>query len=266
MKRSIATCKRCGTQFPMVGEISGCVNCGHSELAVQPEPGDWKELEKMAQDMSNEDIDAFMAQLSKEYSQTQKFIAELEAEFDMDQAVRELMEDFDPTPAERTQMAKGQTPYEKGKELESEGIVEMAMKDWPNEPHHSHCCCDKCAPTKEDAYRRAAEFEMDKAIDDAISTVPKEPPAPSPRKKDPKLRGNCRTCGIWNQLAPQAGSCILRKEEDRPITSDGVRVTMWFETCQNYRINTHYRTKQIEIREKRKAHHSIIRAMERNKS
>lgn len=266
MSRSIATCKKCGTQFPLVGEVDGCVNCGHSELAVQPEPGDWKELAKAAADMSNDDIDAFMASLNKEYSQTQKFIAELEAEFDMDQAVRELMMDdevadeirreFNPTPVERTQMAKSQTPYEKAEQLKVNKIIDEAIKDWPNEPHHSHCCCDKCAPTKEERARRVTDFER--------SPVPKVPPESSVRLRDSKLEGNCRKCAVWNKIAPQAGSCPLRLEENRPITADGVRITRWHESCKNFRLDRNYKAQQIEIREKRKAHHSIIRAMERN--
>ena len=54
--------------------------------------------------------------------------------------------------------------------------------------------------------------------------------------------------------------------EAGPVTEGGIRITMWFETCPSYRFLVNYKAQQIEIREKRKAHHSIIRAMERNRS
>jgi len=253
MKRSIATCKKCGTQFPMVGEVDGCVNCGHPELAVQPEPGDWKELEKMAADMSNEEIDAFMVSLEKDHSLTKKFLADLEAEYEMDRAVREVMEDFDPTPAERTQMAK-------------------SKEEWNKEPHHSHCCCDKCAPTKEDVERIGADFDkqhgkahkVDCICDNCCETALRE--AAQSKRKEQKLKGNCRTCARWNKIVAQAGSCRYRVEADRPTAPDGLRVSLWYETCGNYLRNTNYIVQQIEIRERRKAHDSILRAMERNGS
>jgi len=256
MKRSIATCKSCGTQFAMVGEISGCLECGHSELAIQPEPGDWKELEKAAADMSNEEIDAFMASLEKDHSLTKKFLAELEAEYTVDEAVRELMEDFDPTPAERT--------------------------DWSKKPHHSHCCCDKCAPTKEDRDRIAAdfdakqkEFDLDQCLacgndcDGCAHEASLKEAAGIERMvkaRKPKLKGNCRTCARWNKIVAQAGSCRYRVEADRPTAPDGLRVSLWYETCGNYLRNTNYIVQQVEIRERRKAHNSILKAMERNRS
>ena len=255
MKRSIATCKLCGTQFPIVGEISGCVECGHPDLQLQPEPDGWKEMEAFANSISDEAIDEFLISLNKEHSQTKKFIAELEAEFEMDQAVSELMEDFDPTPAERT--------------------------EWSKKPHHSHCCCDKCAPTKEDTERIAADFdakrkefnldhcvacgndcdgcEHEELLREAAGLVRKV-------KKEPKLKGNCRTCGRWNKIVAQAGSCRYQVETDRPTAPDGLRVSLWYETCPNYLRNTNYTVQQIEIGEKRKAHDSILRAMERNRS
>jgi hypothetical protein len=34
-----------------------------------------------------------------------------------------------------------------------------SKKDWSKVPHHPQCCCDKCAPTKEEAQRRVEEFK-----------------------------------------------------------------------------------------------------------
>lgn len=31
-------------------------------------------------------------------------------------------------------------------------------KNWKNMPHHEFCCCDKCAPTREDLYNKVREF------------------------------------------------------------------------------------------------------------
>ena len=32
-----------------------------------------------------------------------------------------------------------------------EGIMARINKDWDKVPHHTYCCCDKCAPTRKDA-------------------------------------------------------------------------------------------------------------------
>ena len=35
-------------------------------------------------------------------------------------------------------------------------------KDWSKEPHHKHCCCNKCAPTREDLHRKVKAFNIEK--------------------------------------------------------------------------------------------------------
>lgn len=37
------------------------------------------------------------------------------------------------------------------------------VKDWSKEPHHEHCCCNKCAPTREDLHRKVREFNKEAA-------------------------------------------------------------------------------------------------------
>jgi hypothetical protein len=39
----------------------------------------------------------------------------------------------------------------------------IRVKDWSKEPHHKHCCCDKCAPTREDLHRKVREFNKEAA-------------------------------------------------------------------------------------------------------
>jgi len=39
-----------------------------------------------------------------------------------------------------------------------EDVATTPKKDWSKEPHHKHCCCDKCAPTEEERDRRAHDF------------------------------------------------------------------------------------------------------------
>lgn len=37
------------------------------------------------------------------------------------------------------------------------------MRDWSKAPHHRHCCCDKCAPTREDLHRKVRDFNKEAA-------------------------------------------------------------------------------------------------------
>jgi hypothetical protein len=218
----------------MVGEISGCVNCSHPELKVEPEPADWLELTKMAEDLEGQDIDAFLAELDRDNEMTKKFIAELEAEFEMDQAIREL---FGDEPDANELISPGRSPLRDG--------PAFGKKDWSKEPHDPVCCCDKCAPTEEDRKRQVAKFN---------------------RERKPSLKGSCRTCGHWNKLTAQAGSCPYLHEHNRLVAPNGVKVSMWYETCKTYVRNPSYTAQQVEIRERRKAHDSIIRAMERSRT
>jgi len=223
--RSVARCKRCGTEFPLVGEISGCPNCHHDELDCFPKdeveeliddiPQD--ELIAFAKDLTKADEDAFMTELMEHNNSTKRFLEELEREFEMDQAIRELMEEgID----------------------ENEAAEKVKKEYWSKQPHHSHCCCDKCAPTKEDVKRRAADFEV--------------------KQRKISRAGHCRTCQRWKKLVPQYGACNLKAEP--------MNVTMWCDACPSYWNNSNYAAEQVEIREKRKAHDSILRAMERSRS
>ena len=38
-------------------------------------------------------------------------------------------------------------------------VMVETIKDWSKVPHHPQCCCDKCAPTKEEVQRRVEEFK-----------------------------------------------------------------------------------------------------------
>ena len=42
-------------------------------------------------------------------------------------------------------------------------INKTGKKDWSKEPHHEHCCCDKCAPTRGDLHRKVREFNKEAA-------------------------------------------------------------------------------------------------------
>ncbi|MGD9381960.1 MAG: hypothetical protein PVI03_05900 [Candidatus Thorarchaeota archaeon] len=35
------------------------------------------------------------------------------------------------------------------------------VRDWSKAPHHKHCCCDKCAPTREDLHRKVKDFNKE---------------------------------------------------------------------------------------------------------
>ena len=45
-------------------------------------------------------------------------------------------------------------------------VFDPSPIDWMNMPHHEHCCCNECAPTKEDRDRIAKDFY--KCGDDCI--------------------------------------------------------------------------------------------------
>jgi predicted nucleic acid-binding Zn-ribbon protein len=231
--RTVARCKRCGTEFPLVGEVSGCPNCKHDELECFPkdpieeliEEIPDEELVAFAEDMAKIDEDPFITELMKENSLTQAFLEELNAELDQ----IELPKRVD----------GGETPYEKGQRL-----LKEAKKG--RSPLRSGS-----------AFSAAQEIddELEKAVAEAIGLEEKPK---TPRSRDPKLDGFCRKCVHWNKMAPQAGACRMKAE--------GVNVTMWFDVCPSFRLNPNYAAQQVEIREKRKAHDSILRAMERSRT
>jgi hypothetical protein len=48
-------------------------------------------------------------------------------------------------------------------EVQEHNIRITKVRDWIKAPHHKHCCCGKCAPTKEDLYRKVRDFNKDAA-------------------------------------------------------------------------------------------------------
>jgi len=46
-----------------------------------------------------------------------------------------------------------------------EQIIARARNDWSKVPHHHLCCCEKCAPTKEDRKVKIAQHNAEMARD-----------------------------------------------------------------------------------------------------
>ena len=273
MKRSIARCKRCGTEFVMHGELSGCVNCGHGELECFPEDFDdiaepyedipTEELVALAEDIAKMDEDDFMTDLMKENQLTQKFLEDLDRELDE----IELPEKHE----------GGETPYEKGERLRKASL-HGKLVSWLGTDFYQRMkenAKKGQSPLREgSAFTKANGFELDdcisctndctgcekeaelmEAIDDA-----KERTWTNPAAVKKIVKGRCRSCAYWNKLAPQAGSC--KYLEHKP----GVNVKMWYDTCLKYIRSLNYDAQQVETRERRKAHESILRAMERSRT
>ena len=129
-----------------------------------------------------------------------------------------------------------------------------AKKDWSKEPHDPHCCCDKCAPTREALHQKVKDFrwtDMMKKLEDEETIV---------HKPKVVIPGICRTCRNWRKNSPQVGECWRDQwSKDKPVR-------YWFDNCASYNRNPFYEDEQKEIIEKRKAHDSILRAMERSRA
>jgi len=71
--------------------------------------------------------------------------------------------------------------------------IAKTEKDWSKAPHHKHCCCDRCAPTKEDLHRKIEEFNKEAGKNTSRKIV-------SVLDCDHKGDTNCELC--YENLAP----------------------------------------------------------------
>ena len=245
MRRSVARCKRCGTEFVMEGEISGCPNCHHGEFDCFPQDFEDNSLElfedipneelvQLAEDLTKMEEDDFMTELMAENTLTQAFLEELERELDQ----IELPEKYE-EPKE--------TPYEKGQRLlkEKSALEEAGAFDLEQ--------CFDCGNDCEGCEHHA---DIDEAMRELFDE--KERTWTNPKAVKKIVKGRCRSCAYWNKLDPQAGSCQY-------LVGQAVQIKMWYDTCGKYIRSINYDAQQVEIRERRKAHESIIRAMERSR-
>ena len=240
----------------MEGEISGCPNCHHGELECFPQDFDENSLElfedipeeelvQLAKDLTKMDEDDFMTDLMKENQLTQKFLEDLDRELDQ----IELPEKYE-EPKE--------TPYEKGQRLLKENAEKgrSPLREGSAFVKANGFDLEQCMECSNDCDGCEHDAELDKAIGEIMEE--KERTWTNPKAVKKLVKGRCRSCAYWNKLDPQAGSC-------KYLEGQGVNIKMWYDTCGRYIRGLNYDAQQVEIRERRKAHASILRAMERSR-
>jgi len=87
-------------------------------------------------------------------------------------------------------------------EITQHNIRIAKVRDWSKAPHHEHCCCGKCAPTREDLHRKVREFnkEAKKRAEKELYLGPPDSKIVSVLDCDHKGDTNCELC--YENLAP----------------------------------------------------------------